>query len=149
MTFEDAIAALGAELGFAIPVENGVATLEAAGAGPDAEAIVIELSEAPDVGGVLLSSMVGELSDVTSLQPLLEANHIFAKTAGATLSIEDRHIYFEQYVPLSAIGRGEGARVVKIFAAHADDWRERIAGAESPNAAGGGDVIDMPSSVRV
>ena len=147
MSFEDAIASLGAELGFDLPVADGVAQLEAAGG--EGDVFDVALSEMPDVGGVLLSSEVGELSEVTALQPLLEANHIFAETAGATLSLADGHLYFEQYVPLSAIGRGEGTGIVKLFVAHARDWRQRIAGRNSADAdTVETDISDMPSSFR-
>ena len=81
---------------------------------------------------------------VTALQPLLEANHIFAETAGATLALADGHLYFEQYVPLTAIGRGEGAGIVKIFVVHARDWRNRIAGRNSESA----DTVDANFPVR-
>jgi hypothetical protein len=78
-----------------------------------------------------------------------EPNHIFAETAGATLSLADGHLYFEQYVPLSAIGRGEGAGIVKLFVVHARDWRQRIAGRNSADAdTVETDISDMPSSFR-
>jgi hypothetical protein len=35
-------------------------------------------------------------------------------------------VYFELYVPLAAIGRGEGATVVKTFVVNARDWRRRL-----------------------
>ena len=141
MSFEDAIASLGAELGFDLPVEEGVARLEAAGGEADEDVIDVALSEMPDMGGALLSSEVGELSEVTALQPLLEANYIFAETAGATLSLEDGRIYFEQYVPISAIGRGEGTLVVKLFVAHVREWRRRLSGADGADA---GDAEAIP-----
>lgn len=132
MTFEGAIGALGAELGFDLPIEEGVAWLEASSEGGGEAGISVAISEMPDVGGALLASEVGDVSAVRDLQPLLEANHIFAETAGATLSIEDGRIYFEQYMPLSVIGRGEGERAVKVFVANALEWRRRLA--ETPPA---------------
>ena len=126
MTFESAIASLGDELGFDLPVEDGVARLEASGAEEDGDGIVVEMSDMPDVGGVLLSSKVGDVADVDDLRPLLEANNAFAETAGGTLSIEDGFVYFEQCLPLHLIGRGEGETVVKAFIANALDWRRRI-----------------------
>ena len=126
MTFESAIAALGDELGFDLPVEEGVARLEASGAEEDEDGIVVELSDMPDVGGMLLSSKVGDVADVNDLRPLLEANNAFAETAGGTLSIEDGFVYFEQCLPLHLVGRGEGETVVKAFIANALEWRRRI-----------------------
>ena len=126
MPFESAIAALGDELGFDLPVEEGVARLEASGAEEDGDGIVVELSDLPDMGGILLSSKVGDVAYVDDLRSLLEANHAFAETAGGTLSIEDGVVYFEQYLPLSLIGRGEGATAVKAFVASVLEWRSRI-----------------------
>ena len=135
MTFESAIASLGDELGFDLPVEEGVARLEASGAEEDEDGIVVELSDLPDMGGMLLSSKVGDVADVNDLRPLLEANNAFAETAGGTLSIEDGVVYFEQCLPLHLIGRGEGETVVKAFIANALEWRRRI-----DNMGGEGDV---------
>ena len=135
MTFESAIASLGDELGFDLPVEEGVSRLEASGAEEDGDGIVVEMSDMPDVGGVLLSSKVGDVADVNDLRPLLEANNAFAETAGGTLSIEDGFVYFEQCLPLHLIGRGEGETVVKAFISNALEWRRRI-----DNMGGEGDV---------
>ena len=135
MTFESAIASLGDELGFDLPVEEGVARLEASGAEEDGDGIVVELSDMPSMGGALLSSKVGDVADVDDLRPLLEANNAFAETAGGTLSIEDGFVYFEQRLPLHLIGRGEGETVVKAFIANALEWRRRI-----DNMGGDGDV---------
>ena len=132
MTFEGAIGALGAELGFDLPVKEGVVWLEASSEGSGEAGISVSISEMPDAGGALLAAEVGDVAAVRDLQPLLEANHIFAETAGATLSIEDGRIYFEQYMPLTVIGRGEGERAVKVFVANAIEWRRRLA--ETPPA---------------
>ena len=149
MTFEDAIAALGAELGFDLPLQEGVARLEASSAAGDEDAVIVSLSEMQDVGGVLLSSDVGDVASVKDLKPLLEANHIFAETAGATLSIGDGHIYFELYVPLAAIGRDEGATVVKTFVVNVRDWRRRLAGIGDAAAESSEAVSDDLQSFRV
>ncbi len=42
------------------------------------------------------------------------------------VSLEDGIIYFERYVPFSAIGRFGGASTVKAFVASALEWRRRI-----------------------
>ena len=126
MTFESAIAALGDELGFDLPVEEGVARLEASGAEEDEDGIVVELSDMPDMGGMLLSSRVGDVAYVDDLRSLLEANHAFAETAGGALSIEDGSVYFEQCLPLYLVERGEGETAVKAFIASALEWRRRI-----------------------
>ena len=141
MTFESAIAALGDELGFDLPVEEGVARLEASGVEEDEDGIVVELSDMPDMGGMLLSSQVGDVAYVDDLRSLLEANHAFAETAGGALSIEDGSVYFEQCLPLYLVERGEGETAVKTFIASALEWRRRI-----DNMGGDGDeAADQPS----
>ena len=126
MTFEDAMSALGAELGFELAVVDGRVRIEAPGA--DGDGIVVEMSDMPDSGAVLFSSAIGDVPSAEALKPLLEANHLFGETAGATLSAEDGRLYFERYVPLPVVGRGEGAGVVKAFVACAREWRRRIGG---------------------
>ena len=141
MTFETAMSSLGAELGFDLPVEDGVARLEVSSEAEDEDDIVVEMSGMPNGDGVLFSSEVGDIDFVDDLRPLLEANHSFSETAGTTLSLEDGIIYFERYVPFSAIGRFGGASTVKAFVASALEWRRRI-----DNMDGEGDeVADQPS----
>lgn len=127
MTFEDAMSALGAELGFELAVVDGRVRIEASGA--DDDDIVVEMSDMPNAGAALLSSDIGETGSAETLKSLLEANHLFGETAGATLSAEDGRIYFERYVPFSVIGRGEGSDAVKAFVVDACDWRRRLDGA--------------------
>lgn len=126
MTFEAAMSSLGAELGFDLPVRDGVARLEVSSEVGDEDDIVVEMSGTPNGDGVLFSSEVGDLDFVDDLRPLLEANHIFSETAGATLSIEDGIIYFERYLPFSAIARCGGEPIVKAFVASAMECRRRI-----------------------
>ena len=126
MTFETAMSSLGAELGFDLPVEDGVARLEVSSEAEDEDDIVVEMSGMPNGDGVLFSSEVGDIDFVDDLRPLLEANHSFSETAGTTLSLEDGIIYFERHVPFSAIGRFGGASTVKAFVASALEWRRRI-----------------------
>ena len=141
MTFETAMSSLGAELGFDLPVEDGVARLEVSSEAEDEDDIVVEMSGMPNGDGVLFSSEVGDIDFVDDLRPLLEANHSFSETAGTTLSLEDGIIYFERYVPFSAMGRFGGASTVKAFVASALEWRRRI-----DNMDGEGDeVADQPS----
>ena len=141
MTFETAMSSLGAELGFDLPVEDGVARLEVSSEAEDEDDILVEMSGMPNGDGVLFSSEVGDIDFVDDLRPLLEANHSFSETAGTTLSLEDGIIYFERHVPFSAIGRFGGASTVKAFVASALEWRRRI-----DNMDGEGDeVADQPS----
>ena len=110
----------------ALPVRDGVARLEVSSEAEDEDDIVVEMSGMPNGDGVLFSSEVGDIDFVDDLRPLLEANHSFSETAGTTLSLEDGIIYFERYVPFSAIGRFGGASTVKAFVASALEWRRRI-----------------------
>ena len=132
MTFEEAMSALGSELGFDLAVEDGKASLEVVDAEGNDAAVVVELSEMRDGRGVLLSCDVGEVPSAGGLKQLLEANHMFGETSGATLSAEDGRLYFERYVPISVIGRGEGAEFVKMFVAEAKERRRRLEGRAEP-----------------
>ena len=140
MAFDDAMSALGAELGFGLAADGGRVRIEASGG--DGGGIAVEMSDMPGAGAVLFSAEVGDVQSVEALQTLLEANHLFCETSGATLSAEDGRLYFERYVPLPAIGRGEGAAIVKAFASDALEWRRRIAGARG---APGAQMQDIPS----
>lgn len=145
MTFETAMSSLGAELGFDLPVKEGVARLHVSSPDEDEDDIEVEFSASPNCGGVLLSAEVGDVDFVDDLRPLLEANHVFFETSGATLSIEDGIIYFERYIPFTIIGRFGGAPVVRAFVSSAMEWRRRIDEMDADDA-GEDDDTPPPSS---
>ena len=129
MTFEDAIRSLGAEFGADLEPEDGVASFAIAGDGGDSVDVIVR--EAEDHESADISADLGELpaagGDALLLE-MLEANHLFGGTGGASLSVDGTRAKLERRVPLTELGRGEGSRVLAPFLATAGRWRGIIAG---------------------
>lgn len=134
MAFEDAIASLGRGLGIDLVVEDGVAEFVAASA-DGSEQIEVTISVLDDGVSALLCADLGEMpakgSDRLMLR-MLEANHLFGATGGATLSVEEGRAKLERYVGIVAFQRGDGARIVKPFLEMARKWRSLVAGEDEP-----------------
>ncbi|MBE6382627.1 MAG: type III secretion system chaperone [Lentisphaerae bacterium] len=134
MAFEDAIASLGRDLGIDLVVEDGVAEFVAASA-DGGEQIEVTISVLDDGVSALLCADLGEMpakgSDRLMLR-MLEANHLFGATGGATLSVEEGRAKLERYVGIVAFQRGDGARIVKPFLEMARKWRSLVAGEDEP-----------------
>ena len=131
MVFEDAIASLGKGLGADLSVEDGVAEFTAA---PEdgGEQVEISISEMDDGVSALLCADLGEMpSEGTNelMLRMLEANHLFDSTGGATLSVDDGRVKLERYVGLVELQRGDGAGVVAAFVGVAREWRGIVADA--------------------
>ncbi len=129
MTFEDAIKSLGAEFGVDLEPEDGAVSF--AIAGDDGDSVDIVVREAEDRESADISADLGELpaagGDALLLE-MLEANHLFGGTGGASLSVDGTRAKLERRVPLTELGRGEGSRVLAPFLATAGRWRGIIAG---------------------
>ncbi len=127
MTFEDAIKSLGAEFGAELKIADGVAAFTAfddGGEGMDVVLRQVENQECADV-----SADLGELPPEGAedlMMRMLEANHMFGGTGGASLSIEGDRAQLERRVSLAELGRGEGAFVLAPFLATAREWREKL-----------------------
>ncbi len=125
MTFEDTIKSLGAEFGAELQIEDGVAAFTAND--DDGEGIDVVLRSGGDDEYADISTEVGELpsegADEIMLK-MLEANHLFGGTGGATLSVEGNRAKLERRVPLTELGRGEGAPILAQFITTARKWRE-------------------------
>lgn len=134
MAFEDAIASLGRDLGIDLVVEDGVAEFVAASA-DGGEQIEVTISVLDDGVSASLCADLGEMpakgSDRLMLR-MLEANHLFGATGGATLSVEEGRAKLERYVGIVAFQRGDGARIVKPFLEMARKWRSIVAGEDEP-----------------
>ena len=89
MTFEDAIAALGAEFGVELSGEGGTAGFEVASEDGDFEPVDVTLTYEPEDDMLLVSVDVGAVDPEDGDEPLLkmlEANHMFSGTMGTTAS---------------------------------------------------------------
>ena len=128
MTFEDAINSLGSEFGAELEIEDGVAALTAHDDDGDEIDVILRSVENNEYADI--SSDLGELPSEGSeelMLKMLEANHLFSGTGGATLSIEEGRAKLERRVPLTELGRGEGAPVLTHFLATARKWRAALA----------------------
>ena len=135
MGFEDAVASLGRDLGIDLAVEDGVAEFVAASA-DGGEQLDVTISELDDGVSAALCADLGEMpakgADGLMLR-MLEANHLFGATGGASLSVEDGRAKLERYFSIVAFQRGDGARIVKPFLEMARKWRAVVEGADERN----------------
>jgi hypothetical protein len=134
--FEDAIAVLGKDLGIDLVVEDGVAEFVATSQDGD-EPVEVSISAMDDGESAVLSADLGEMpsegADELMLR-MLEANHLFDATGGASLSVEDDRAKLERYVNLVAFQREEGANIVPLFVEMARTWRGIVAGDDERGA---------------
>ena len=126
MTFEEVMESLGGELGLPLVPEDGAVAFEAERGG---DAMSVTISDAGEFAE--LSADLGELpldGREEILFRMLEANHLFEDTGGASLSAGDGRANLERRVPLFTLGRGDGVRIVAPFLETAWKWRGVIAG---------------------
>ncbi len=129
MTFEDAVKSLGAEFGTELGTKEGLAAFTASG--DDGEGIDVTLSQVESDDSADISADLGELPSQgveDMMMKMLEANHLFGGTGGATLSVEGDRVKLERRVPLTDLARGEGAGLLAQFLATARDWRATLRG---------------------
>ena len=130
MEFEDAIAALGKDIGIDLAVEDGVVAFVATSKDDD-EPIEISISAMDDGESAVLCADLGEMPSAGAdelMLRMLEANHLFDATGGSSLSVEDDRAKLERHVNLVAFQRGEGAKIVLLFVEMARTWRGIVAG---------------------
>jgi hypothetical protein len=127
MEFDDVIASLRGEFGAEGAAEGGAVVFAVApeGGGP----VEVSVSEMDDGASVLLCADVGEMPSGGGelMLRMLEANHLFASTGGATLSVDGGRVKLERYVGLAEFDRRDAAAVVEPFAAVAQEWRGVVA----------------------
>jgi len=125
---------LGAELGVPLSVENGKASFEAAYAGGD-KSMDIDIEEYKEFELAFMTADLGEIPKENGealMMEMLQANHLFGGTRGATFSVDGGRAKLERYVLISDLGRGEGAKVIMPFLATARHWAEIVARRMSP-----------------
>ena len=130
--FEEAMAVLGRELGLELQVRDGVASFDAMVDVASGASMRIDLTHVPERRGVMVSAHVGELPQEGGeelCRTLLEANHLFEGTGGATFSVdpETQQIRFEFCGMLDLIGDSEDEKLMENFLNIAESWRKRIA----------------------
>jgi len=129
MAFEDAIASLGKELGIDLSVEDGaaefVATPEDGG-----RQVAVSISVMDDGESVALCADLGEMPSEGAgelMLRMLEANHMFGSTGGATLSVDAGRVKLERHFGLVNLERGEGANIIVPFLDKASFWADVVA----------------------
>lgn len=130
MTFEDSIAALGAEFGVDIQVEDGVAGFAVSSGGDDLEPVDFTLTYEPEDEALLISADAGAVdleSGEEALLKLLEANHMFAGTMGAAFCVDDGRAKLERRVSLATFWREGGKSILMSLFKSIYDWRRKPA----------------------
>ena len=131
MTFEDAMASLGDELGLPLETVGQATGFEVAFGSGSLEPMPVSITAAGDGRSAVFSADLGELPDEgldELLMRMLEANHLFEGTGGAALSVEDGCARLERRVGLDEIGRSGGTDAVRSFLCMVGHWADVIAG---------------------
>ena len=127
MTFEDAIAALGEEFGVELSAEDGTASFEVSSDGGDFEPVNFTLAYEPENEMLLVSADAGAVDLEGGEEPLikmLEANHMFSGTEGASFCLDDGRAKLECRIRLEAFWREGGKSILMSLFRSVQAWRE-------------------------
>ena len=128
MTFENIIASLAKELGLDMSAEDGTASFRVqTESGRQVEVSIFTMDDGESV------ELCAELGEVPSegagdlMLRMLEANHLFSSTGGATLSVDEGHIKLERYAGIVEFERGDGTKIASRFLDTAKMWADIVA----------------------
>ena len=127
MSFEDAIAALGEEFGVELSAEDGTASFEVSSDGGDFEPVNFTIVYEPEDEMLLVSADAGAVDLEGGDEPLLkmlEANHMFSGTEGASFSLDDGRAKLERLISLDAFWREGGKSILMALFRSVQAWRE-------------------------
>jgi hypothetical protein len=127
MTFEDAIAALGEEFGVTLSAEDGTASFEVSSEDGDFEPVNVTIAYEPEDEMLLISADAGPVDlegGDEQLLKMLEANHMFSGTMGASFSIDDGRAKLERSIRLDAFWREGGKALLMSLLKSVQAWRE-------------------------
>ena len=127
MTFEDAIAALGEEFGVELSAEDGTASFEVSSDGGDFEPVNFTIAYEPEGEMLLVSADAGEVDLGSGDEPLLkmlEANHMFSGTEGASFSLDGGRAKLERLISLVAFCREGGKSILMSLFRSVQAWRK-------------------------
>ena len=127
MSFEDAIAALGAEFGGELSAEDGKAIFEVSSDDGDFEPVNFTLTYDPESETLLVSADAGAVdpeSGDEQLLKMLEANHMFSGTMGASFCVADGRAKLERSIRLDAFWREGGKSFLLALFKSVQSWRE-------------------------
>ena len=128
MSFEDAIAALGEEFGVELSAEDGAASFEVSSDDGDFEPVNFTLTYEPENEMLLVSADAGEVDLESGDEPLLkmlEANHMFSGTMGASFCVDDGRAKLQRRIRLDAFWREGGKDILTSLFKSVQDWRQR------------------------
>jgi len=134
MDFEQTMEALGRELGVPLPVRDGHARFGAGSLSNEHASIEIDIAEQNDGETAVVSSDLGELPEEGAeelMMKMLEANHMFGGTGGATFTVEDRHMKLEFYVRFEDLAKGNASELIMPFVALVRHWSGVLSGGSS------------------
>ena len=125
MTFEELISGLGSKIGVELTSDDGSCVI-------NVDDMVVTLMSLPDSDRL---AVYGEIGDPPPegleqlLSAMLEANHLFAGTAGATISRdhETGRFHLCRQEPLATLDADSLAALVESFANTLEIWRKAIA----------------------
>ena len=125
MTFEELISGLGSKIGVELTSEDGECVI-------NADDMVVTLMSLPDSDRLAVHGEIGDpppegLEQL--LSAMLEANHLFAGTAGATISRdhETGRFHLCRQEPLAILDADSLAALVESFVNTLGIWRKAIA----------------------
>ena len=125
MTFEELISGLGSKIGVELTSEDGECVI-------NVDDMVVTLMSLPDSDRLAVHGEIGDpppegLEQL--LSAMLEANHLFAGTAGATISRdhETGRFHLCRHEPLATLDADSLAALVESFVNTLGIWRKAIA----------------------
>ena len=116
----------------------------------DIDGVVVELSQSENDGLIVAVTDLGEApTDQTVVRELLEANHLFAGTAGATLSLEAKsnRVFLQQKIYPNDGDEDWLPRRLAVFLDKASEWRVRLQGVAE--TAGDDPSLDNSTFIKV
>ena len=126
MSFEDSIAAIGEEFGVELTAVDGAARFEVSADGGDLEPVNFTLTYEPEGEMLLVSADAGAVDPEGGEAPLLkmlEANHMFSGTEGASFCIDNGRAKLERLVCLSAFWKEGGKAILMSLFRSIQAWR--------------------------
>ena len=131
MSFEDAIAALGKEFDVELSAEDGAVGFGVSSDGGDFEPVNFTLTYEPENEMMLVSADAGEVDLESGDEPLLkmlEANHMYSGTEGATFCLDGSRAKLERLISPEAFWREGGKSILMSLFRSVQAWREENKG---------------------
>ena len=144
MDTQELISRFGEKIGISLSLEDGACAFEADGS-------LITINDLPEVGVIALSGDLGEPPPErleALYRTLLEANHLFRETAGATISLDPEAGRFAlcKSLPAALLDQDSFFSEVERFVNAVESWSRLIRDFRSAAAEAGNDEDAVPGS---